>query len=190
MNFQSYKKWLEEILVPNPLPQSVLVIDNASHHNVQADKSPTANSPKSTTQEWLAVNLVSFLRDMLKAALHELIKLCTPKYKKICSQPNTVLRLPPCHSDCNWIEIIWSQIKSYVVSKNVKNLCNKKILTIPPAGNWDICCRHIEQMERDYLKTLTLEEITEPFIINLCDDTSSESSKDVMSGVEELLNKL
>jgi hypothetical protein len=33
--------WLKEKLIPNLEPNSVLVTDNASYHNIQRDKAPT-----------------------------------------------------------------------------------------------------------------------------------------------------
>ncbi|XP_072380782.1 uncharacterized protein [Diabrotica undecimpunctata] len=44
MNYDNYKKWLRDKLIPNLPPNSVLVFDNAPYHNVQTEKCPTMSS--------------------------------------------------------------------------------------------------------------------------------------------------
>ena len=46
MNFENFKKWLQEKLLPNLQPNSVIVLDNAAYH-----KCPTAASRKAVIQE-------------------------------------------------------------------------------------------------------------------------------------------
>ena len=50
MNFNNFFKWLQEKLIPNLEPNSVLILDNAAYHNVQYDKSPTSASKKPCLQ--------------------------------------------------------------------------------------------------------------------------------------------
>ena len=40
MNFNNFNQWLIERLIPNLKSKSVVVLDNASYHNVQVDKCP------------------------------------------------------------------------------------------------------------------------------------------------------
>ena len=44
INFKNFSKWLDENLIPNLKPKSVLVLDNSSYHNVQQGKFPTMAS--------------------------------------------------------------------------------------------------------------------------------------------------
>jgi predicted O-methyltransferase YrrM len=46
MNHENYKKWLHEKLIPNLESKSVIVVDNASYHNVQLNQHPTSNARK------------------------------------------------------------------------------------------------------------------------------------------------
>lgn len=40
INFQNYSKWIRVKLMPNLPERSVVVIDNASYHNVEVDRGP------------------------------------------------------------------------------------------------------------------------------------------------------
>jgi predicted O-methyltransferase YrrM len=46
MNHTNYKKWLQERLIPNLKPSSVVVVDNASYHNVQINGTQPATPEK------------------------------------------------------------------------------------------------------------------------------------------------
>jgi hypothetical protein len=43
MDSKNYARWLKTMLIPNLPLKSILVIDNASYHNIQTDKPPTAS---------------------------------------------------------------------------------------------------------------------------------------------------
>jgi hypothetical protein len=45
MNHKNYMKWVEEKLLPNLEEHSVLVVDNASYHNVESAKKNGRLSP-------------------------------------------------------------------------------------------------------------------------------------------------
>ena len=47
MNFENYYKWLQKKLIINLSEKSVVVIDNASYHNVQLNPAPVSSTPKS-----------------------------------------------------------------------------------------------------------------------------------------------
>lgn len=49
MNFNNYKKWLQEQLLCNLPQNSVVVLDNAPYHNAQEEKCPTSTTRKSMT---------------------------------------------------------------------------------------------------------------------------------------------
>jgi hypothetical protein len=46
MNHKNNTKWLQEKLIPNLEPNSVVVIDNASYHNVTVEPNPNSNWKK------------------------------------------------------------------------------------------------------------------------------------------------
>jgi hypothetical protein len=75
MNFTNYEKWLKTQLIPNLLNNSVLVVDNASYHNVRVaeDKEPTSATLKNEMIEWLRKN-IHFEGHMTKPELYEIIK--------------------------------------------------------------------------------------------------------------------
>lgn len=117
MNYENYKKWLQDMLIPNLPPNSVLVIDNASYHNVQCEKVPTMASRKAEMQEWLTTRNIGFTDDMYKADLYHLIKLNKPQFKTyeidkiLADKGHSALRLPPYHPDFNPIELVWASMK-------------------------------------------------------------------------------
>ncbi|KAJ8957777.1 hypothetical protein NQ314_006489, partial [Rhamnusium bicolor] len=46
INSTNFKRWLESQLIPNLPPKSVLILDNASYHNVELNKAPTTATKK------------------------------------------------------------------------------------------------------------------------------------------------
>jgi len=53
MNHTNYMKWLQEKLIPNLESKSVIVVDNASYHNVQLNRHATSNVRKGEMLLWL-----------------------------------------------------------------------------------------------------------------------------------------
>lgn len=202
MNQINYEKWLEEKLIPNLQPRSVIVVDNAAYHNVKVDKVPTKSATKIVMKEWLTKNNIPFTEEMLKIELFQLITLHKPaeKYSMdqiIESAGHTVLRLPPYHPDLNAIELIWSQLKSYVGSHNITftmtgimELVKSKSDTIG-AYEWEKAVNHVIKIENEYIQREgVLDEVVDRLVINL-DDSECESESDSedeidMSGIEQL----
>ena len=60
MNSENFIRWLKQYLIPNLEPNSVLVIDNASYHNIQKDKAPTSNTNKEAMKTWLREKNIQF----------------------------------------------------------------------------------------------------------------------------------
>lgn len=204
MNFANYKKWLIEKLIPNLPPRSVLVIDNASYHNVQVYKVPTSNSTKLEMIAWLKKCDISFPEHMLKVELYELIKNRRDEFKRFCiddlleEKGHSVLRLPPYHPELNPIELVWADVKNWVARNNVSlkmsdviSLCQKKFAFMT-ADDWRPKCEHAKTIENEYLvQQGPLEHAVETFVIQLGGDSESSSELEVdlesdLSGIESL----
>jgi hypothetical protein len=74
-------KWLDEKLIRNLEPNSVLIIDNASHHNVTVLPNPTSSWKKANMKEWLNERGISFELYETKPELYAKIKLHRPLHK-------------------------------------------------------------------------------------------------------------
>ena len=73
-------KWLQERLIPNLESKSVIVVDNASYHNVQLNRHPTSNARKGE-MSWLDERGIRYNSDITKAELYDLIKMHKPQYE-------------------------------------------------------------------------------------------------------------
>ena len=79
VNHELFMKWFREQLLPNIPKRSIIVMDNASYHNVLSDNSaPTANCKKDKISDWLKENGVQFCDDCLKAELVEILRKISP----------------------------------------------------------------------------------------------------------------
>jgi len=101
MNRANYKKWLQDWLIPNLESKSVIVVDNASYHNVQLNRHPTSNARKDEILFWLNKHGIRYSADMTKAELCDPIKMHKPLYETfaidclLADHGYTVLRLLP-----------------------------------------------------------------------------------------------
>lgn len=205
MNFSNYRKWLEEKLIPNLPPRSVLVIDNASYHNKEVNPAPTSNTRKADMISWLAQNCIPYNEKMLKPELYQLIKLHKNRNKTyfidslLAEHGHTALRLPPYHPDLNPIEMIWALIKNHVALKNTTfalddciRLVREKIDNITKE-DWAKRCSHARDVEEKYmLNEVATDEVMDRFVIHLGEQSSDSDwsqdsdSEDTLSGVEAL----
>lgn len=193
MNGQNYRKWVEEKLIPNLPANSVVVCDNASYHNVQANRAPNSNSLKNEMIQWLTEKNIPFNPSSLKPELYQLIKWNKDRYvtylfDDIFSQHgHTLLRLPPYHPDLNPIELIWATVKHNISRRNVtfqlndvKTIAEEEFKNID-ANEWKKRCDHVVKIENEYfdreVQTDMLFEIN-PVIISLDETGSSSSSED------------
>lgn len=187
MNFENFSKWLQQNLLPNLPPESVIVLDNAAYHNVRSNKIPTMAANKREMVSWLLKNQIPFDSNMLKVELYHIIKThkeAIIKFKIneiIEAAGHHVLRLPPYHPDLNPIEMIWGTIKSAVASRNttgklndVQNLALEEFSKIT-AADWMKRCDHVRDIENKYKEIdLQFDHIIEniKFIIDLDTDSS------------------
>ena len=121
MNSERYVEWLTEQLLPGLEEPTVIILDNASYHNKQKDKSPTTSDRKADIQEWLDKHNVSYNQTDIKKTLLNLVKEHRPNPvyltdEVIYEHRHTVLRLPVAHCELNPIELAWASVKGYVAS--------------------------------------------------------------------------
>lgn len=195
MNASNFNKWLSEKLIPNLNEPSVIVMDNASYHTVQINKAPNTNNRKSEIQDWLRCNHISFEDCQSREELLCLIDKHKPEpiYKAdqiLKEHGHEVLRLPPYHCDLNPIELIWSTAKRKVASKNIarstpemEQIIKECFDSITPE-EWDKMVNHTIHIENRYRESDGITEQMEDFIINVCDEDSSDSDESM--GVEYL----
>lgn len=131
MNWELFKKWFMEMLIPNIPERSLIIMDNASYHNILADHSPpTSKSSKKKIKEWLEQNKVYCRDDCLKAELIELLDKITPEpiyaIDEIAkSFGHKILRTPPYHPELQPIETCWGVVKNHIARNcdfTMKNL--------------------------------------------------------------------
>lgn len=93
-----------------------------------------------------------------------------------------VSRLPPYHCQYNPIEMISVQIKGEVSDRNntfkladVERLLHAAIDSTT-VEQWSNCVRHAEQLqEEDFHKQINRNQTLEPIVINIEDDSDSDS---------------
>ncbi|KAJ3622216.1 hypothetical protein MTP99_002741 [Tenebrio molitor] len=66
MNITTFERWLRTKLIPNLPPNSVLVLDNASYHNIVDHKEPTNASKKCQMIEFLCRNVVNVEKNFIE----------------------------------------------------------------------------------------------------------------------------
>jgi hypothetical protein len=78
-------RWLEQKLVPNLPPNSVITLDNASYHNVQDDKPQSSSSKRDVMKVWLDTRGIRYPEDSTKIETFQLIKIKKPTSQKFSS---------------------------------------------------------------------------------------------------------
>jgi len=120
MNFNLFRKWFSEKLLPNIPERSLIIMDNASYHNVLSEHSdPTGTCKKDKISAWLKNNGVPIREDCLKAELVEILdKMVTaPTYaidEIAIEQGHEILRTPPYHPELQPIETCWAVVKNQI----------------------------------------------------------------------------
>lgn len=120
MNGDLFKKWFSEGLLPNIPCNSIIVMDNASCHNVLAEYSaPVPASSKERICAWLENNKIPCKEDCLKVELIEILKKIAPEpiyeVDEIARKHgHEVIRTPPYHPELQPIEICWGLVKNEV----------------------------------------------------------------------------
>ena len=120
MNWGIFRKWFTEMLMPNIPKNSLIIMDNASYHNILAPCSaPIPASKKSAIYAWLQANKASCTADSAKAELVELLVKLAPEPTYAIDelareQGHDVLRTSPYHPELQPIEMCWGVVKNKV----------------------------------------------------------------------------
>lgn len=191
MNSMVFEDWVEHNLLPSLPEPSCIIMDNASYHSRLCPESvaPTMTSKKEEMKTWLHDHNIGFTDNQLKPEIYSLIKENKPKKefvvdKLIDAWGHVVLRLPPYHCNLNPIELLWANIKSDVANNNssfklddMKRITDQAIRKIP-LDTIQKTFNHTEGIEKEYWKKdgLSKSPIVQKIVINVQDNTSSESS--------------
>jgi len=118
MNHELFAKWFKEKLIPNIPDNSLIVMDNASYHNILSSHStPTSTNSKKKIRDWLEKNNIACREDCLKAEMVEILKKIAPAPIYIIDEiaeeyGHEVIRTPPYHPELQPIEICWGVVKN------------------------------------------------------------------------------
>jgi len=131
MNWDLFRKWFTEMLLPNIPEDSLIIMDNAPYHNILSKHSPpTSQNSKKKIKEWLEQNKVYCRDDCLRPELVEILMKMAPEPiyaigEIAASCGHKVLRTPPYHPELQPIETCWGVAKNHVARNcdfTVKNL--------------------------------------------------------------------
>ena len=131
MNWDLFKKWFTEMLLPNIPDHSLIIMDNAPYHNIISEHSPPSpQSSKKKIKAWLEHNKIYCRDDCLKPELVEVLKKLAPEPifavdEIAAAYGHKVLRTPPYHPELQPIETCWGVAKNHVARNcdfTVKNL--------------------------------------------------------------------
>ena len=140
MNWDLFKKWFTNELLPNVPNRSIIIMDNASYHNVLAEHSaPTPTCSKEKIRIWLEANKMPCKDDCLKVELVEILRKIAPEptyaLDVIASaQGHEVIRTPPYHPELQPIEICWGVLKNEV-ARNCDFTMDNLLLQLENAFN-------------------------------------------------------
>ena len=195
MNGANFLRWMKEKLLPNLKTKSAIVMDNASYHSVQTDKCPTSTTRKTDIQKWLRDHDIPFEDDLLRPQLLALAKLYKPEPTYLIDNivreyGHKVLRY---HPDLNAIELIWSQVKQIVASRNMTHRIND-VLQITTetfenieTSNWKNACKHTDKCEEQYRsKDTAIDLAFDRLVINLADDIDFEVTDTASAGEDSI----
>jgi transposase len=187
INFDNYERWLKTKLIPNLLPNSVLLINNAAYHNVRLNPAPTSSSRKSAMIDWLSDRDIPFSDRMCKPELYSLIKL-RKRFKTfkidalLAEHGHSAFHLPPHHPDLNPNELICVSIKEYVARKNVSFRLDDAMepaeekFNIVTKEEWSSRCNNVRRREQNYLRLEPItDDISEQIVIFLQNDSDNRS---------------
>ena len=187
MTAELFEKWIEQQLLPNIPPNSVIIMDNAPYHSRQQTKIPNLSTKKGDIIEFMQSKNMEIPQKPTKKILLELIK--KQKFSKeyyvdtlMEQHGHEVLRLPPYYCIFNPIELVWATLKQKVRKYNQTPQLSESLLTtikdvvteIAATDLWKKCVQHVIGKENEYCVSSPID----PIIISLHNDSSSESDGD------------
>ncbi len=134
MNWDNFSKWFQEKLLKNIPKKSLIIMDNASYHNVFAEEAfPKKSHSAKRLREWLSYNEIPWTKDMLKSELFELCSHFSAKPEFLIDiiarkKGHSVLRTPPYHPELQPIEKCWAIVKDHVAQHNDYTMKKVRIL--------------------------------------------------------------
>ena len=191
-----FMRWFTNDLLPALKRPSLIVLDNASYHNLRVPEtvSPTTATTKPKMQEWLQTNGINYDPLMTKVELYEIIKRHKQPTRYVTDDlaekhGHFVLRTPVRHCELNPIELVWAQVKQYVAVHNstftmaaVRKLTHEAMDTVT-AKNWSKCAEHTKKIEQRMCEQEGIHESIEPLIINVeSSDDDSDTQESSVSG--------
>jgi len=120
MNQGMFTKWFRDKLLPNIPADSLIIMDNATYHNVlSAHSAPTATCKKEKIQLWLEKNNIPLKEDCLKVEMIEILNKIAPLPTYALDEIATehgheILRTPPYHPELQPIETCWAVVKNQI----------------------------------------------------------------------------
>ncbi|XP_053406296.1 uncharacterized protein LOC128559142 [Mercenaria mercenaria] len=194
MNGENFCKWMQEKLLPNIKKKSAIVMDNASYHSVQSSKCPNSSTRKADIQKWLTEHNIQYDPALLRPQLLALAEINKPEPAYVIDAivrgyGHEVLRLPPYHPDLNPIELIWSQVKSIIASRNLTyrsadlvQIANSAFEEIG-ADRWRRACVHAQKTEISYRETdIVVDVAMDNLVIDLAEDSDSDETESASEG--------
>lgn len=125
MNFENFRRWFLDCLLPHIPASSLIVMDNAPYHNVYVDGAfyPSSSTRKADLQRWLYHHYPeAYQESMIKAELLEACRqLCPkPEYEldRIArTEGHQIIRTPQYHPELQPIEQCWGVVKNHCAAK-------------------------------------------------------------------------
>jgi len=120
MNQELFTKWFKEKLLPNISKNSLIIMDNASYHNIlSVHSAPTAQCKKEKIRSWLEQNNIPLSDDCLKVEMIEVLNKIAPSPTYMLDDiaakyGHEILRTPPYHPELQPIEICWGVVKNQI----------------------------------------------------------------------------
>lgn len=124
MNWDNFSEWFCEKLLNNIPENSLIIMDNASYHNVLAEEAfPKKSHTVKRLREWLSNNNIPWTKDMLKAELFDLCSRLATKPEFLIDTiarkyGHSILRTPPYHPELQPIETCWAITKRHIAQHN------------------------------------------------------------------------
>ncbi|EEB10046.1 hypothetical protein Phum_PHUM012940 [Pediculus humanus corporis] len=167
-----YQFWIKNKLIPALPPKSVVVIDGVIYQKIQLEKIPNLDSSADDMKQWLHLKNISFCDDMMKPELYDLIKIHSSKFRKqkgiieqmLMERGHSILKLPPDHPDLNPIDLMWADMKTFLIDNiktfdlnSLKILCQEKINNFA-LETWLMKCNLVKNVELQYLNSEIISE--------------------------------